>query len=495
MSAPSGELRPAPTPPPVRWASPRGVAPQRTLALILVSTLFGGTIAVGHRPGFGLSITALALVAIVALGRSDQAPDRAYDRFDRVLLGLAAALCLIATLRDSPWLVVLCLLAAGALTAFVAVQGRAWAAAVLAPVAVGVAGIIGLPWVARRLAAMRTFSPHTRSWIKSAALTLALLVVLGGLLGSADAIFGSWIDAITPKVELGPETVGRFIAAGCFGALALGLAAAAATSTRWSDLALPGSHRPMREWLLPVLVTDGLLAAFLALQAARLFPGVVAEVAPGDGMGTLAEQAHEGFGQLVAVTVIVVGLLAWAGSRCRPLPAERRWLAAAGGVLVGLGLLVVVSALVRLLRYEAEYGWTVMRLVAGIIELWLAVVLVLVALAWRPPVARELPRLIIASASVVLLGTALLGPDAVVARADVQRFEDTGKIDADYLSTLSADAWPGLATLPPEVRACALPSATGPLWDGIWAANVARARADAVREELFTVPVCDVPTG
>jgi hypothetical protein len=249
--------------------------------------------------------------------------------------------------------------------------------------------------------------------------------------------------------------------------------------------------RPRREWLLPVVVTDVLLLAFLLLQAARLFPGLLDDVplAPGE---TLADQAHKGFGQLVAVTIVIVGLLGWAAVRCGETSSERRALAVAGGALVGLGLLVVASALVRLLNYEDAYGWTVMRFMAGTAELWLAAVLLLVAASWWPRVARDLPRLVVASSAVFLLVTALIGPDAFVARADVERFEATGKIDTAYLSTLSTDAVPALVALPSVTRTCALfgadpdpyvtPPGTRALQadEGLWGWNVSRARAGRI---------------
>ena len=58
--------------------------------------------------------------------------------------------------------------------------------------------------------------------------------------------------------------------------------------------------------------------------------------------------------------------------------------------------------------------------------------------------------------AVMLLGLAMVNPDAYIAERNIERFEQTGRIDWYYLSGLSADAVPVLADLPEEYRACVL---------------------------------------
>ncbi len=85
----------------------------------------------------------------------------------------------------------------------------------------------------------------------------------------------------------------------------------------------------------------------------------------------------------VAVTLIAVVLLAWAGRRAgTDRSSGRRLLALLGGGLVVLVLVVVASALRRMALYEQYFGWTVLRLHVAAFEVWLAVVLVLCGLAW-----------------------------------------------------------------------------------------------------------------
>jgi hypothetical protein len=152
---------------------------------------------------------------------------------------------------------------------------------------------------------------------------------------------------------------------------------------------------------------------------------------------------------------------------------------AAGGVLLALALMLATSALRRLWLYQDVHGWTVTRLNAGAFELWVATVLIGVAIGWLLRRTDLLPRFLIGSAGLGLLLMGLAGPDALVAAADVKRFELTGKIDVYYLQALSADAVPALSRLPESKRACVLagrPAADDP-WFG-W--NLSRSRADAL---------------
>ncbi|HYH27491.1 MAG TPA: DUF4153 domain-containing protein, partial [Actinomycetota bacterium] len=70
-----------------------------------------------------------------------------------------------------------------------------------------------------------------------------------------------------------------------------------------------------------------------------------------------------------------------------------------------------------------------------------------------------------------------LDPDGMIASRNVERFRQTGLIDARYLQTLSLDAVPALAGLPDPERDRVLAGYTGPDPDGWPAWNVGRERA------------------
>ncbi len=100
-----------------------------------------------------------------------------------------------------------------------------------------------------------------------------------------------------------------------------------------------------------------------------------------------------------------------------------------------------------------------------------------------------LPRAALLSGAAVLLGLAVLNPDAWIARHNIDRYDSTGKVDWAYLQGLSADAVPTLATLPPEEASCVLVDAApeADTWAG-W--NLSRVRA---RDVLAGEPVASAP--
>jgi hypothetical protein len=75
-----------------------------------------------------------------------------------------------------------------------------------------------------------------------------------------------------------------------------------------------------------------------------------------------------------------------------------------------------------------------------------------------------------------LLGLAALNPERLIADRNIDRFEQTGQLDAEYLSTLSADIDPALHRLPARVRACVTAQYSDR--DPWYVFNLSRSRAD-----------------
>jgi hypothetical protein len=119
-------------------------------------------------------------------------------------------------------------------------------------------------------------------------------------------------------------------------------------------------------------------------------------------------------------------------------------------------LIIVASAVHRMSLYEQQYGFTRLRVFVSTIEFWFGAVLVLVLVAGIGMAGSWLPRAVLASAVVAMLALAAINPDAYIAKHNVDRYDQTGQIDAEYLATLSADALPVLDQLPAGLRACAL---------------------------------------
>lgn len=255
----------------------------------------------------------------------------------------------------------------------------------------------------------------------------------------------------------------------------------------------PVVRRPVQhryEWLAPVLLVDAVFVLFMVAQAAAFFGGHD-YIRRATGL-TYADYVHEGFAQLTIATLLTL-LVVWAAARKAPRDtvADRAWLRASLGALCLLTLVVVASALHRMDLYQDAYGFTRLRLVVDLFEGWLGLVVIGVLLSGIGLRGGWLPRAALLSGAAALLGLAIVNPDAWIARHNLDRYEATGKVDWDYLRTLSADAVPVLSSLPPDAVWCALEDQepTPDSWAG-W--NLGRQRARdmfshlAARSDAFT---------
>jgi hypothetical protein len=153
------------------------------------------------------------------------------------------------------------------------------------------------------------------------------------------------------------------------------------------------------------------------------------------------------------------------------------------GLLLGLTLVVLASAVHRLRLYENAFGLTRARLAAETFSFAVAAFLVLVATAGRVQVVRRrLAPIAVAGAALGLLAFSLSNPDGRVAARNVERWRATGRIDVRYVQGLSADAVPSLARLPEPLRGRVLaPYVERLAGPELWAsANVSRRRARAL---------------
>jgi hypothetical protein len=288
-----------------------------------------------------------------------------------------------------------------------------------------------------------------------------LLSVFGFLLASGDAAFAHTLSAMVDSLDV--RTAVRWV---CSAAVAAAATAAAA------HILVTGASAPEPEaraglvrrieWALTVGGLVALYAGFVAVQARVLFGGR-GYVEATTGL-TYAQYARSGFWQLLAVTaltVVVIGVAAMIAPRSAT--ADRILLRVLLGLLSALTLIIVASALSRMAAYEQAYGFTRQRLLVTACELWLGTVFLLILLAGIRLRGRWVPQATLATAVAALLGLALLNPDAFIAKQNINRFSETGRIDLAYLSTLSPDAVPALGSLSEPYRSCVLGAVNGQL--------------------------------
>lgn len=369
-----------------------------------------------------------------------------------------AALCLLlaatVVVRDAEWITVLCLLAGGALCMIALVNGRSVPSFVLAGISWPLAGLRGLPWLGRTVRGTGGVRANA-AVLRTVVLSAVAVLVFGLLFSSADAVFGEWMGAIVPDLELDSFVLRAFVAVAVGGVV---LAAAYLGLNPPNVEVDAGTPRPVArryEWLAPVLLVDGVFLVFLAAQATVIFGGhdYLERIT---GL-TYAEYVHQGFGQLTVATALTL-LVVWAAARKAPrtTSADVLWLRVSLGLLCALTLVVVASALYRMHVYQQAYGFTELRLLVDVFEGWLGLLVIGVMVAGVTLKAAWLPRAAILSGASLLLMIAAINPDAWIAQHNVDRYTATGKVDWWYLRGLSDDAVPVLAKLPEEVRDCAL---------------------------------------
>ncbi|MEU7587903.1 DUF4173 domain-containing protein [Micromonospora sp. NPDC049230] len=397
------------------------------------------------------------------------------------------ALVAVGTVRAAGWLFALCLVAAAVTGTLAVTGGRSPLGMLVAATLPPAATVRALPWAVRGLRDTRPAGAGigVGRILTSLAISAGLLLLFGLLFSSADAVFADLVTGLLPDISAA-SVVGWLVRLALIGA---GLLGAAYLVSRPPDLEglRPGPARPAHrlEWTLPLVLLDTLFAAFVLVQLTVFFGGA-GHVLRTAGL-TYAQYARGGFWQLLAVTALTLLVIAIAARRApKATRADRLLVRVLLGTLAALSLVVVASALYRMQVYTDAYGATRLRLFVTTVELWLGLLFVVVGVAVVRLRAAWLPRLVVGTAVLALLGLALVNPDRLIADRNVDRYLETGRLDVSYLSGLSADAVPALARLPEPMRACALGQIAAELpHDGLWGANLGRERA---RQDLATIP-------
>lgn len=422
--------------------------------------------AMPDRPGAGWFVAGLAFAAAVYFA-DRRARGDAEPHFRLVnALWAAAALGLLAVgmFRASVWLNVLCVLAALVAGSLAVVGKRTVNTIVYDVFAVPIEALLSIPWVGRGLTKLgKKQEGRTRPRFLVPVLASAmLLVVFVPLLRGADAAFASVVDAVIP--ELNPGTFVRW------GFLFV-VAAFAVTGACYLLAAppLPAADDAPRkrlahrlEWTLPLGVLVLLFTSFVVVRLVVLFGGTEYLLAT-SGL-TAAEYARSGFWQLSAITVLTLLLVA-AALRWAPKStmADRVWQRALLGALSGLSLVLVASALSRMWTYQQAYGFTVLRLLVEVCELWIGLIFVLVLVSLIPLRPAWLPRAAVGAAVAALLGLAVLDPERFIADRNIDRLAHGKMLDIHYLSRFSTDVVPSADRLPEPLRSCVV----GPVVRGI----------------------------
>lgn len=407
---------------------------------------------------------------------------------------VAVASLAISMWRASPVLNLLLFLAAvvSASCAILAARGRRFGDATLAD---HVYGLLLTPWHALTgtlSLLVRAELPERWGGKRAAAIGRGVLLavppvlVFGALFASADPTFERAVGFLVPDLATLPL---HLFLIGFFGWVSAGLLLGLFPGRTENPLAAVRPPRLGVEEIATVLgLVTALFAAFIVIQFSYLFGGTSA-LERISGL-TVAEYARRGFFELLAVAGLVTVLLLL-GDATAPAGSARRAFRVLAGTLIGLVMLVIGSAGLRLGLYIGSFGLTMARLFAAAAMAWIGLTLLVFAATTLRDRPRRFPAGALAAGLATLAVLTVMNPDALVARTNVAR-TDGGEqpVDAAYLTELSADAVPtlvaGLGALGPEAR-CELARTVLRRWGPdaeresggwrTWNAGEARARA------------------
>ena len=307
--------------------------------------------------------------------------------------------------------------------------------------------VISLAKVAYRIA------PEKRKTLRNIFIGLMisapLLVIVIALLAEADRVFQNVIADIFKFLEsIGSipfaEHVGviGIITVLLFGYLAVVLRAEVEGT---SEVV----RRDSGSWDATIVVTvlvmvNAVYILFCAIQFTYLFGGE--EVIRSIPDYTYAEYARQGFSELIVVTVINLSILLIGLHVTKNDGKLDRLVLVLRCLLVLCTVIMLYSAHLRLKLYEEAYGYTYARIFA---HTFIGLLFVLFMLTFCKLWRREFPLLKAFAIAALLTYTTLnyVNVDAVIARKNIDRYLQTGKIDLDYLQELSYDAIPELTRL------------------------------------------------
>lgn len=436
-----------------RWWPERDSTPQPGMLLAALSVgLAAAVLVVDAEVGLGLLIV-LALGGVLIWRAS---PHRA-TRWSWLTAALALPLGLTTVLRADVGYVLLAMLTAGTLAAIACTRATTLVGMALSVAAWPAAGLRGLPLLDRTV---RRLGRRGNLWSGARILvvSLALLLVFGGLLASADAVLGSWAAHLVPT--LSDVLVLRVFTAVFFTGITLCGLYLALNPPRVegrSPTELVSSRIPVREWQIPMLVVIAVYLAFLAAQVAAVTGGHD-YVLRTTGL-TYADSARQGFGQLTLATLLTVllvaGVRAW-GRVETARDRHRMQLTCAALCLLALG--VVVSALRRMALYQEAYGYTVARVLADLVEVWFGLVLLALLVSLFAPSRRWLGRAVLLTGVAAVLAFTVGGTTGFVAERNLDRYADGSPVDVAHLARLGDEAVPAVhaSALPTRVKACIL---------------------------------------
>lgn len=278
-------------------------------------------------------------------------------------------------------------------------------------------------------------------------IALPVVAVLAALLSAADLVFAERLNNLLElwNIEKLPEYIFRLIYILILTFLFTGVFLHALFPSKGAEK--PDPNRPVVKpffgWTEAVIVLGAvvlLFGFFVALQFEYLFGGEANITAAGY---TYSEYARRGFGELVIVAVLSLLLTLVLGSITqRGEKGKQTLFKVLTAALLALVLVILASALQRLLLYDQAYGFTRLRTYTLIFIPWLGLLL-LAAIGMG--IANRSGRFGLALLTAIVgfgITLAVWNVDGFIARQNIERGMYGKELDRSYLALLSTDAVP-----------------------------------------------------
>jgi hypothetical protein len=299
----------------------------------------------------------------------------------------------------------------------------------------------------------------SRIWpvVRGIVIALPVIAIFASLLSAADPIFekrfADFIEVF--NIDNLPEYIFRLVYILIFAYALAGtyLHAAQKSAEKMEEKSLISPFLGFTESTIVLGSVVILFVVFVVIQFQYFFGGQANISIEGY---TYSEYARKGFGELVAVAFFSLLMLLGLGAVTRRETAgQRKTFSILGVTLVGLVLVMLVSAFQRLALYEFAYGFSRLRTYTHVFVIWLGLLLVAVVLLEVLRRERSIGLTMVLALLGFVISLGVLNVDAFIVRQNVQReIQGAGAattatqgrpdLDAQYFLGLSDDAVPAL---------------------------------------------------
>ncbi|MFT4415460.1 DUF4153 domain-containing protein [Fredinandcohnia humi] len=303
------------------------------------------------------------------------------------------------------------------------------------------AGVFG------RLFKNKTNSKNYDTWKKvliGIAISVPVLFVVLNLLISADAQFERLLSGLPKIISFNPEFLVRLFIILIYGFGFFG----------FMQVLLQRNVQPLqRENILKSVSLDGIIVLtvlilldlvyvlFVGVQFTYFFSGTL------EAGYTYAEYARRGFFELLFVTLINLSVVTVVIVFTKQIQRYMKLAIRLSLTVVVLSSCVLlISAFMRMMMYENAYGFTFTRVLVHSFMIFLMIIFAYTLLKiWLEKLA--LFHFYFIASLLYYAGINVVNIDKIVVDLNIDRYEETGKIDINYLNNLSATGVLGLINL------------------------------------------------